>query len=139
MAKFISHILLAALLVITATGMTINVHYCQGHLYDMALNAPAHHCCDTDMDTQSCHHDPVQPVKHHCEDETVTVESTSDYVIPACTFHFENNHSNDLFFVALLLDESPGAEAIATRRFFNAKEPPPLKEVDLARLQRFLI
>jgi hypothetical protein len=139
MVRFFSHITMSALLVLTATGMTINVHYCQGHLYDMALNAPAHHCCDVDVDKQSCHHDQAQPAKHHCEDETITVESTSDYLVSAISFHFENNHSNDLFFVALLPDEIPGIETQATRRFFSAKEPPPLPEVELARLQRFLI
>ena len=139
MAKIISHITLAALLVLTSTGMTINMHYCQGHLYDLAFNAPAHSCCEPDGKKHSCHHDQAQPVKHHCEDESVTVESTGDYLGSVYSFHFENNHSNDLFFITLMLDETPGDADFTSRFHLRDKKPPPVQEVELARLQRFLI
>jgi hypothetical protein len=139
MVKVFSHIAMSALLLVTATGMTINVHYCQGHLYDMALNAPAHSCCEPDAKAKSCHHDQAQPVKHHCEDETVTLESTGDYVIPADISHFENNHSNDLFFITLLLDETPGEADVPSRYHLKDKRPPPSQVVELSQLQCFLI
>lgn len=139
MAKVISHITVSALLLLTAIGMTFNVHYCQGHLYDLAVNAPAHHCCEPEAEAHACHHDQDQPAAHHCEDESVTVALTSDYMVSDLSFEFQNNHSNDLFFVTLLLDENPGSVYIVTRQIFSDKEPPPAKEVVLSQLQRFLI
>lgn len=139
MAKILSHMALSALLLLTATGMTINMHYCQGHLYDMAVNAPAHHCCEADSGALACHHDQEQPACHHCEDETVTVALTSNYLISGLSSEFQNNHSNDLLLITLLLDENPGTDKIVTRQFFSDYKPPPTQEVVLSRLQRFLI
>jgi len=139
MAKVFTHIAISALLLLAATGMTINVHYCQGHVYDFAVNAPAHHCCEPEAKPHACHHDQDQPASHHCEDESVTVELTSDYLFSGLSYEFQNNHSNDLFFVTLLLDENPGSDYIVTRQVFSDKEPPPVKEVVLSQLQRFLI
>jgi hypothetical protein len=139
MVKLLSHMALSVLLVLTSAGMTINMHYCQGHLYDMAFNAPAHSCCEPDGKTHSCHHDHAQPVKHHCEDESVTVKSTGDYLGSAFSFPFENNHSNDLLFITLLLDETPGEADFTSRFHLRDKKPPPTQEVELSRLQRFLI
>jgi hypothetical protein len=138
MVKIISHTILSALLLISASGLTINMHYCQGHLYDLALNAPAHSCCEPDAGTAACphHHDMAKP--HHCDDKSIKIESSQDYVVSGFSFDFEDAHSFQLFGTSTLLIESPDTGKLFTTRLIDYKKPPP-QEVVLAQIQTYLI
>ena len=139
MVKILSHIVLSSLLLVSATGITINLHYCNGHLYDLALNAPAHDCCDSDMDDNACHLDHDQAKSDQCDNETIKLESTNDFFVSSYTFDFNNEHSIDLFFpTQLLIEESVTAETPVSG-ILHLKKPPPTHEVVLSQIQSFLI
>ena len=129
---------LSALLLISATGMTVNMHFCQGHLYDLALNAPAHDCCEPAQDSKACHHDHDMAKPHHCDDKSIQIESSHEYVLTGFSFDFEDSPSFVLFGTSTLLIESPNTEKTATTRILNYKKPSP-QEVVLAQIQSFLI
>ena len=126
------------MLLFAATGMTINMHFCQDHLYDIAFNSPAHDCCEDDTDENTCHHDHDMAKSHHCEDESIKIESSQDYVSSGFTFNFEDSHSFELFSTSQLMLESPVAENTSATRIFSYKKPPP-QEVVLSQIQSFLI
>lgn len=140
MFKLISHTFLSALLLVSATGMTVNIHFCQDHLYDLALNAPAHSCCEPDQDnnTNTCHldHDMAKP--HQCDDKSIKIESSHDYLVSGSSYDFGDTHSFELFGTTTLLIDSPDTEKSYTTRIFKYKKPPP-QEVVLAEIQSFLI
>jgi hypothetical protein len=138
MIKLLSHITLSAVLLLSTTGVTINMHFCQGHLYDLALIAPAHDCCETDGTEDACHHDQDPHKSHQCDDETIKIESTNDFVVSSYFFDFEDSHSLDLFFTTYLLIDDPKTNESAAVGVLNYKKPPP-QEVVLSQIQTFLI
>jgi len=129
---------LSALLLFSATGMTINMHFCQGHLYDLAFNAPAHDCCENDLEDQVCHHNHDMAMSHHCDNETIKIESSHDFIGSGFSFDFEDSHSFELFNTSPLMIKSPGTEKSFTTRIFTYKKPPP-QEVVLSQIQAYLI
>jgi hypothetical protein len=138
MLKVISHIVLSLLLLFSASGMTINMHFCEGQLYDMAFNTPAHDCCENDTDDNTCHHDHDMTKSHHCDDESIKIESSQDFVTSGFNFNFEDSFSFELFGTPqLMLESSVGLNSTATR-IFDYKKPPP-QEVVLSQIQSFLI
>lgn len=138
MVKIIGHIVLSVMMLFSATGMTINMHFCQDHLYDLAFNAPAHDCCENDTDDDACHYDHDMVKNHNCDDESIKIESSHDFITSGFTFDFEDSHSFKLFSTTQLMLESPVAEKTSTTRIFSYKKPPP-QEVVLSQIQSFLI
>ncbi len=145
MIKQLSHIFLSVVMLLSATGMTINMHFCQGHLYDLALIAPAHDCCEIDGTEHSCdgtedscHHNHEKDKSHQCDDESIRFESTNDYFVSSHSFDFENSYSHDLFFSTLFSIENPKADDLTVVGVLNYKRPPP-QEVVLSHIQSFLI
>ena len=139
MIRILSHIVMSALLLFTATGMTINLHFSQGHLYDMALNAPAHSCCEDGSDDYICHHhDQDQGSSNQCDNEKIRIKAADDFLVSGGSFDFENAHSLDLFYTSLLPVENPGAETSSAVRLIYHIKPPP-REVVLSEIQSFLI
>ncbi len=138
MLKVTGHIILSALLLIAATGMTINIHFCQGHLYDLAINTPADHCCDSHSEKHACHQDPDKATSHNCDDKSISIAASHDFLVSAISFNFEDLHSFDLFTVTQTLIETPAEAEIPASRIFNYKKPPP-QEVVLSQIQSFLI
>jgi hypothetical protein len=138
MFKVISHIVLSALLLVSATGMTINMHFCQGHLYDLAFNVPAHDCCENDLDDNACHHDHDMTKAHHCDNESIKIETSHDFLASGFLFDFDNSQSLELFGTSHCMPESPDTEKAGTPRIFEYKKPPP-QEVVLSQIQSFLI
>ena len=139
MLKVLGHIALSAMMLLTVSGMTINMHYCQGHLYDLAVNSPAHSCCDVDDHAGVCHHDQDQQKSHHCDDKTVTIHSTGDYLVSGSSFQFEDDQSTDLLFPQMIMIAAPGTGHSASGRLLSYNKPPPTQEVILSRIQSFLI
>jgi hypothetical protein len=134
--KKIFHTALAVLVVTTVTGLTINLHYCQDHLYDLALFSSAHSCCETGG---QCHMPAEGNNMDHCEDSSIHVESTGEYLGSFSTFSFETSNAIDLIWIEQL-DFDPGRYAeLFTLKTFWYQEPPPPNEVNLTDIQTFLI
>jgi hypothetical protein len=129
---------LSGLLLVTSTGMTINMHFCQGHLYDLALNAPAHSCCEPDAGETACHHHHDMTKSHQCDDKSIRIESSQDYVSSGFTFDFGDTHSFELFGTSTLLIEPADTDKPFTTRLIDYKKPPP-QEVVLSQIQTYLI
>ena len=90
MIKLFSHITLSTLMLLTATSLTINLHYCEGQLYDFALIVPTHDCCEDVAHENHCNHEGEMDNSNHCDDKTINFESTSNYVVSAFSFDFES-------------------------------------------------
>ena len=114
MIKLIGHMVLSGLLLVTSTGMTINMHFCQGHLYDLALNAPAHSCCEPDAGETACHHHHDMTKSHQCDDKSIRIESSQagSPVTTACSNKEKNCSSS---FPKLTRTSVPRAVSWATR------------------------
>ena len=139
MIKFISHITLSVLLLLSATGMTINLHYCHDQLIDLALIVPAQSCCETSTRENHCHHGSIIDKPNHCDDETIGFESTSDYLISAYTLNLEDTPSFDLFYSTPLVPDGQRTRESTITTLFNFKKPPNPQEVVLSQIQSFLI
>lgn len=141
MIKTISHIAISLLLLLSGTGMAINLHYCQDQLYDFALVVPAHDCCeDGCVHEIHCHHDSDMDHSNDCKDETIIIESTSDYFVPAFSFNFCSDHSSDLFYTTQsIYDDNQSTVKSFDIMVLNYKKPPTSHEVVLSQIQFFLI
>lgn len=138
MIKKIIHMIIAALILVSTTGFTINLHYCHDQLIDLALFSPAQSCCDTAKE-DPCEADNTISKKNHCEDESIVVETTDRFVSSSYVFSFENSHSIDLLLTASIIFNDQGVrEQIVTEPPWH-KEPPPCQEVVLSQIQSFLI
>lgn len=62
-AKKIVNVLLAILLLIATTGVTLNKHYCMGRLKSVAVNAHANHCFEGEAEQMPCCKDVSQELK----------------------------------------------------------------------------
>lgn len=139
MFKIAGHIIVSAVLLVSSAGLTINMHFCEGHLYDLALFAPAYSCCETHGIKACCHHNHDQNKAHHCEDESIKLESTNDFFVSNVSFDFENSHTFDLLFATQLLIENPLTTESTVVGVLNYKKPPPPQEVVLSEIQSYLI
>jgi hypothetical protein len=138
MIRITSHIVMSALLLFTATGMTINLHFCQDHLYDIALNAPAHDCCEGSSHDYVCHHhDQDQGSSHQCDNEKISIKGADDFLASGSSFDFEDSHSSDLFYTLFPVENPNAATSAAVRIIYRTKPPP--REVVLSEIQSFLI
>ena len=139
MFRLISHITLSGLILLSLTGLTVNFHYCQDGLYDIALNSPAESCCESGAHDHHCHSDPGIDNPNHCDDETVKVESTDVYFVSSYSFDFDDVHHIDLLFATQLLSENQRTANKTESEVSNYKKPPMLPEVVLSQIQSFLI
>lgn len=138
MTRIISHIFLSALLIVTVSGMTINLHYCGDHLYDMAINTAAHSCCDFNEEDTACHHDHDKGKMDHCNDKTIDISKTNDFVISGFSFDFENYHFSELFLITPVTIENSLTDSAPVRKIISDRKPPP-QEVVLSQIQSYLI
>jgi len=130
--------MLSALLIVTVSGMTINLHYCGDHLYDMAINSAAHSCCDVDDKDTACHHDHDMGKMDHCNDKTIDIRTANDFLISGFSFDFENYHFTDLFLTTYVTVEYTLTDNAPVREIINDRKPPP-QEVELSQIQSYLI
>jgi hypothetical protein len=114
------------------------MHFCHEHLVDVAFFSPAHSCCDKDGKA-SCQADNTINQMNHCKDESIIVESTDDYVGSSDTFNFENTPTIDLLLTAAVLFNYQNLDSPVKREAPWYKEPPPYKEVELSKIQTYLI
>ena len=139
MARLISHIILSIVVLISATGLTVNLHFCQNKLYDFALIVPADNCRETGMHEYHFDHDSDMDNSNHCNDETIKVEPTGDYFVSTFLFNFKSINLTNLFFTTQLLFEDQGTTDFVAVKIHNYKKPPTPEEVDLSQIQSFLI
>lgn len=139
MFRLISHIILSGLILLSLTGLTVNLHYCQDELYDIALYSPAENCCDNGAHDHHCHPDPDMENSNHCDDETVKLESTDDFFVSSYSFDFDEVHHIDLFNSTTILLEDQRSANNTAGEVFNYNKPPILSEVVLSQIQSFLI
>lgn len=137
MVKILSHIVVSVMLLLSATGTSINMHFCQGHLYDLAFNAPAQDCCENETDDHTCPHDHDMGKSPHCDDESIKIESSHDFIASGFTDVFEDLHSFELFSTSTHLPDIPEAEFTFVPGIFNFIKPP--QQVVLSQIQVFLI
>ena len=130
--------MIAALILVSTTGFTINLHYCHDQLIDLALFSPAQRCCDT-AKKDPCDADNTISKKSHCEDESIVLETTENFVSSSYVFSFENMHSIDLLLTASIIFNDQGAHDHVVKKPPWHKEPPPYQEVVLSQIQSFLI
>ena len=138
MFRKVIHIIIACFILVSTTGFTINLHYCHSQIYDLAVFAPAHSCCEAGSQGH-CNASGVIDNMNHCVDESIVVESTDDYVGSSYTLGLENDHSIDLLVTASILFNVQGSDdEIVTEAPWH-KEPPPYQEVVLSHIQSYLI
>ena len=116
-------------------GFTINMHYCHDQLIDLAFNAPAHSCCDTEEDGA----DQSQDSCPGCQDESIVVERSDDYEISVNAFNFQNSHHTTLFFSSVIFTYNQGVDQSTKNEVPWYKKPPPYQEVVLSQIQSYLI
>jgi len=138
MIKKIIHSIVAALILVSTTGFTINLHYCHDQLIDLALYTPAQSCCDTG-NVGGCHAGDALSKMNHCEDESIVVESTETFVGSSYAFSFENSYSIELLLTASIIFKDQGIHDHIVKKPPWHKEPPPYQEVVLSQIQSFLI
>ena len=138
MFRKVIHSILAGFILVSTTGFTISLHYCHDKIYDLAVFAPAHSCCEAGS-TATCHAPGNADTSKHCEDESIVVESTDEYVASSITVDFENTHSIDLLLTAHVIFQVQGADDEVLIEPPWHKEPPPYREVVLSEIQTYLI
>ena len=137
MLKTIGHITLSAFLLLSSTGVKINMHFCQDHLYDLALNTPARDCCSEGE--CMCHHDHSHDQAGKCDDRSIQIRNTDNFVVSGFYPDFENKNISDLFFNTGNNTEIFGTFKPTVPRLYHFKKPPPDRDVTLSRIQSFLI
>ncbi len=82
-------IILSFLILISTAGLTVDIHYCGGAVYDIGILATAHNCHNENdfnhsraEDTQCCQND--------CETKHFQIKSLDNYLITS----FNSNHGN---------------------------------------------
>ena len=123
MFKKTAHIILALLVFISTTGMTVSKHYCGDKLESIAIDSTTDSCCEM----PDC-----------CHDETSFYKVNDDFSVPALDNQIQVS-SIDLLFTTTFL--AIAFEIIAPDYviFSLAESPPPL-ETDsvLALIQSYL-
>jgi len=138
MIRILFHTALALLLSVSTLGVTVNLHYCGDRVYDVALNRPAHACCDPGAKEAHCHHEQQAADKHHCEDHSVRTESPDNFLISGFNFDFEDLHVIDLPLVKSVMNEQPEKAHVLSPGIIQYKKPPP-QAVILSEIQSFLV
>ena len=138
--KKILHTVIAALILVSSTGFTINMHYCHDQLIDIALNSPAHSCCESNTKSlcHSGHEKDGFNKKNHCQNESIIVEPADDYEVSASSFSYEKVHFTPLFFMAALSSHQ-GIQEPVKHEVPWYKRPPTYQEVVLSKIQSYLI
>ena len=129
---------MAAAVLISTMGVTINMHFCHDQLIDLALYSPAESCCDVNNEVPCDPHEGLSQMDH-CDDDSIVLEAVESFVSSSFIFNFENHESSDiLFWIALQLN-SPALNENSKTILPEYYLPPPYQEVDLSQIQSYLI
>lgn len=139
MFSLLSNTILSGMILLSLTGLKVNLHYCQGGLYDLALNAPAKDCCDDETHHHHCPADHDMDKSNQCEDETVKFESTDNFLVSSYSFDFSDLQGMDLLIKTAIFPKNKGTVDEACKRVLQYRKPPTLFEVELSQVQSFRI
>ena len=144
MIKKTGHIVLSFLLLVSAVGMTVSLHYCQDKIYDIGLFSQAHSCCDPAMadHNKSRHHDHCDlshQKKSDCQDETITLDHVDNFVVAVSGFNFQNISFINLFFWKPFVSDLNYLSDIFVTRMPLWDVSPPEKLTFLSFLQAYLL
>jgi hypothetical protein len=139
MFKLLIHIVISGFIIMFMTGVTINFHFCQEGLYDVALNSQAHDCCDGEEHDHHCHPPADQDHSDRCKDKTVKMGTTDDYIVSSCQNVFSDLEIIELFTESATVIENRYIAETHPGKLFHFKKPPTFPEVTLSRVQSFLI
>lgn len=141
------HIATAFLLLVSTIGFSMHMHYCEGHLYDASVFAPAEKCCtDGDKHNQPhslpfAQHCSLNETMDHCEDIAITMKPVDEFVASAYPLqHNEVSIISVLFPAFAVMQNISGndKELLLTVRD-HSDIPPPKIQTTLARFQRYLL
>lgn len=120
MIKRISHILIALIVFVVTTGMTISTHYCGTSVKDMSFLSEIAPCCD---DTTGC-----------CHSETITLKIEDSFSISSYSFDFSEVEIELPAIIELIDIEAP---AVAEMYFLIHLKPPLNIQTLLSSLQNY--
>lgn len=140
MVKKSVHIVLALLIMLSSTGFTVNMHFCHDYLIDMAVMSPAQSCCDTgESGMQSCcAEDPVTGTSP-CEDRSVSVETSEDYMAENGVSGIQHIFHFELPWFYSTESEYHISNQKTAHTFPDLRSPPTNSSVDLSGIQVFLL
>jgi hypothetical protein len=127
------------LILLSSTGFIVNMHFCQEHLIDIAVMAPAHSCCGDSVDEGSCCDMNIDSKSDHCKDESISVETSEVYLSSIFSYNFEDNFQFELPWLSSNTSEILASEQNNFRSILDFRKPPTLKKVDLSKIQAFLL
>ncbi|WP_320019528.1 hypothetical protein [Labilibaculum manganireducens] len=120
MLKKFSHLLLALVIFVVTTGITVSIHYCGGHVKDVSFLAAPKACCEI---PQGC-----------CHNEVFTVKIENDFSISSYTFDFEQLEVVLPVLIELIKVETP---LKVRKNFVEYIVPPPKIQTVLSCLQNY--
>ncbi|MFO7933124.1 MAG: hypothetical protein R6U78_03485 [Bacteroidales bacterium] len=132
------HMTLGVLVMVSAMGMTVNMHFCRDRLYDAALFSPATSCCETgEHRTAQCHETEV-PDMDHCNHTTIQIDREEDLFFSVFSFAPVLNWNIEIPKYSTLKAPVLSGEGkiIRSERY---KHPPSGKQDIHSRIQSYLI
>ncbi len=122
----ISHIIVSIFLFFAFAGVTVNKHYCDGHIYSLKINHQSKKCCDNN----NC---------GHCKDETIVIKVHNNF-LP----EFQLRLNSDQFPINLFwTKKAEFAESLVSVNSANLSSyndiSPPTTSVNISLLQNFLL
>jgi len=143
MLRKILNIMMALVLLVSSTGLTISTHYCQGEAVESQINViPADLGCGMPDMENSC----ALPVEHHndqtlidnipcCENEYQTLQITEDFIQDVTPITPNVDFAIAFVYATLNLDLFPNS----TQQFYTAYHSPPIEKDIQVLFQTFLI
>jgi hypothetical protein len=138
MIKKAPHIIMAATVLISTMGITINMHFCHDHLIDIALYLPAESCCDKSYEASYDAQEKLSQTDH-CEDDSIVLEALDDFMGSSFILNLTGHESIDLLFWLAFHDNSRGLNEDIKSIAPENHLPPLHQGVSLAQIQSFLI
>ncbi|MDE5417623.1 hypothetical protein L3049_06340 [Labilibaculum sp. DW002] len=120
MLKRFGHTLLALVIFVVTTGVTISTHYCGGNVKDVSFLSVTQSCCEN---PEGC-----------CHDEAYTIKIENDFSISSYTFDFTQFEIVLPILIELIKVEDPIMAKVYSLR--NTMPPPKIQTV-LSSLQTY--
>jgi hypothetical protein len=124
MLKKINHIILILSLLVSTSGISLSMHYCDGELVSFSINKQVKACCD---EVGGC-----------CKNKTLHFEIKEDFENPLQVNKTKTVALDILFPILFVLNfELLDEKDIATHSLYDASSPPTM-QTHLALLQVYL-
>ncbi|MDM8159964.1 hypothetical protein QUH73_09070 [Labilibaculum sp. K2S] len=120
MLRKFSHLLLALVVFVVTTGITVSTHYCGGNVKDVSFLSAPQACCEI---PQGC-----------CHDEVFTMKIKDDFSISSYSFDFEQLEIVLPVLIELIKVETP---LNVRKNFVEYIVPPPKIQTVLSRFQNY--